>query len=74
MFKITKDTSNSIFKSLERGAKIQLPLDKFVAFKGFIDFEQNQKLIYVCNEYFCRIEHTKPNENECTKTPNPQNN
>jgi hypothetical protein len=73
-FKIDKSNSLMLFKSLERGAKIQLPLDKFVALREFLEFEQTQKLIYVCNEYFCRIEHTKPNENDCPKTSNPQNN
>lgn len=63
-FRLDKNNTLAIFKSLERGAKIQMPFNDFVQFKSQLEFEQNEKLIYVCNEYFCRIEHTKPNENE----------
>ena len=66
-FRLDKNNTLAIFKSLERGAKIQMSFNDFVEFRNHLDFEQNEKLIYVCNEYFCRIEHTKPNENEFSK-------
>jgi hypothetical protein len=66
-FRLDKNNTIAIFKSLERGAKIQMPLNDFVQFRNYLEFQQNEKLIYVCNEYFCRIEHTKPNENELSK-------
>ena len=66
-FRLDKNNTIAIFNSLERGAKIQMPLNDFVQFRNYLEFQQNEKLIYVCNEYFCRIEHTKPNENELSK-------